>query len=424
MFKAYFFDMDGVLYDSMPNHAAAWEKIMQRHGLHFTKRDCYLNEGRTGYDVIHEAMSYEQNREVNDEEIDAIYREKTESFSALGGAKPMRGILEVLTYLKTFSPQIWIVTGSGQQTLFDRLQTDFPSIFTRERMVTAFDVRYGKPNPEPYLIAWQRSGLQKQECVVIENAPLGVKAGKAAGLFVIAVNTGVLTRQDLYDAGADIVLNDMAELLLFMKIHRYVESEILPQYDSFDKGHRQEHARHVMQESLNIVRELSLKGEDYNPILAYLIAAYHDIGLRINREEHHLYSGKAIREDTVLRQWFDEEQIEQMAQAAEDHRASRKEQPRSMYGCIVAEADRQIDPLTVVRRTVLYGLKHYPDISKDDHINRAICHLQEKYGENGYLRCWLQTERNRLGLQRLREMIAHERQLRSTIKEILQDVEE
>lgn len=212
MKKAYFFDMDGVLYDSMPNHAAAWEMIMQRHGLNFTARDCYLNEGRTGYDVIYEALRSKQNREVSREEIEAIYKEKTESFVALGGAKPMRGIKEVLCKLKNLGVQIWIVTGSGQKTLFDRLQTDFPDIFSREKMITAFDVEHGKPHPEPYLKAWKKSGFKKEECVVVENAPLGVKSGKAAGLEVIAVNTGVLTLDDLKNAGADIIMSDMYEL--------------------------------------------------------------------------------------------------------------------------------------------------------------------------------------------------------------------
>ncbi len=222
-FRAFFFDMDGVLYDSMPNHSAAWEDIMNSHGLDFTARDCYVNEGRTGPDVINEAIRRAFHREGTMEEVNAIYAEKTAAFQARGGALPMRGVKEVLTFLKnTPMPdgterQIWIVTGSGQQSLFDELQHDFPGIFTRKRMVTAFDVTHGKPHPEPYLKAWQGSGLAKEDCCVIENAPLGIRAAKDAGLYTVGVNTGILTNEDLAAAGADKVLDDMYELLAFLR---------------------------------------------------------------------------------------------------------------------------------------------------------------------------------------------------------------
>lgn len=217
-FQAYFFDMDGVLFDSMPNHAAAWEEVMARHGLPFTARDCYIQEGRTGQDVIHEAILQCEQREATEEEIWTIYREKTAAFHARGGAGPMPGIQEVLNHLQHRSidgltPQIWIVTGSGQKTLFDTLQHTFPGVFTRQRMVTAYDVKRGKPDPEPYLRAWQGTGLSKDRCCVIENAPLGIRAGKAAGLYTIGVNTGPLDREDLAREGADLVLDNMFQLL-------------------------------------------------------------------------------------------------------------------------------------------------------------------------------------------------------------------
>ncbi|MBR1480707.1 MAG: HAD-IA family hydrolase [Paludibacteraceae bacterium] len=218
MHKAYFFDMDGVLFDSMPNHAAAWEQVMSAHGLRFTARDCYLQEGRTGQDVINEAILHTHHRPATEDEIHTIYREKSDAFHARGGALPMRGIHDVLHFLRNSSadgltPQIWIVTGSGQQTLFDTLEQHFPGVFTRAHMVTAFDVTHGKPDPEPYLRAWQGSGLPKADCCVIENAPLGIRAAKAAGLYAIGVNTGPLLPEDLAREGADLVLPDMPALL-------------------------------------------------------------------------------------------------------------------------------------------------------------------------------------------------------------------
>ena len=213
--KAYFFDMDGVLFDSMPHHAIAWEEVMKAHGLPFTARDCYVNEGRTGESVIREAMWKARNRDATSEELKNIYAEKAAYFHSLGKAQVIPGVADVLQYVKSQDAQIWVVTGSGQLSLIDNLQLVFPGIFQRDRMITAFDVTCGKPDPEPYLKAWERSGVAKEQCVVIENAPLGVRSGKAAGLTVYAVNTGILTKEDF--AQADKVFDNMAELLAFLQ---------------------------------------------------------------------------------------------------------------------------------------------------------------------------------------------------------------
>ena len=217
--KAYFFDMDGVLFDSMPHHAVAWEEVMKAHNLSFTARDCYINEGRTGESIIREAMLKERHREATPDEINLIYGEKSARFHVLadqvGGTVVIEGVADVLRYVQSQGHQIWVVTGSGMRTLINNLNTALPPVFQPGRMVTAFDVTKGKPDPEPYLIAWERSGLPKEQCVVIENAPLGIRSGKAAGLTVYAVNTGILTREDL--AQADQVFDSMAELLSFLQ---------------------------------------------------------------------------------------------------------------------------------------------------------------------------------------------------------------
>lgn len=215
--KAFFFDMDGVLFDSLPNHAAAWEEVMPQFGLPFTARDCYLNEGRTSRTTIRNAMLQYQHREPTPWELETIYRLKCEGFDRRGGAQPMTGAKAVLDFLSAHHKDIWIVTGSAQHSLLDKLNSAFPGIFTLDHMITAEDVHYGKPDPEPYLKAWERCGLPKHDCCVIENAPLGVRSGKAAGLTVYAVNTGILTREDLYVERADQVFDDMAQLLTFLQ---------------------------------------------------------------------------------------------------------------------------------------------------------------------------------------------------------------
>ena len=219
LMRAYFFDMDGVLFNSMPHHAIAWEEVMKEHDLSFTAYDCYLNEGRTGESVIREAMWKARNRDATPDEIKQIYTEKSERFNLLaqqaGGTVVIDGVAEVLRYVQSTGSQIWVVTGSGMRSLLDNLNNALPPVFQRDRMITAFDVTHGKPDPEPYLKAWERSGLKKEQCFVIENAPLGIRSGKAAGLTVYAVNTGILTREDL--AQADQVFDSMAELLEFLK---------------------------------------------------------------------------------------------------------------------------------------------------------------------------------------------------------------
>jgi HAD superfamily hydrolase (TIGR01509 family) len=218
--KAYFFDMDGVLFNSMPNHAIAWVEVMKKHQLPFTAYDCYINEGRTGSAVIREAIWNAEQREAGEEELKEIYAEKAACFNRLTTESnqptpTIENVDKVLQHVKDQGDQIWVVTGSGQRTLINNLQAVFPGIFQQDRMITAFDVTRGKPDPEPYLKAWERSGLKKEECFVIENAPLGIQSGKAAGLTVYAVNTGILTREDL--GQADCVFDSMQELLEFLK---------------------------------------------------------------------------------------------------------------------------------------------------------------------------------------------------------------
>lgn len=219
--KAYFFDMDGVLFDSMPRHAIAWEEVMKQHGLPFTAYDCYINEGRTGESVIREAFQKALGRDATQEEVKTIYAEKSAYYHQLlqTTTPTIPGVADVLQFVKEQGHQIWVVTGSGMRTLLDSLNEVFPSIFQQDQMITAFDVTQGKPHPEPYLKAWERSGLPKEQCLVIENAPLGVRSGKAAGLTVYAVNTGILKREYLLQAGADMVFDSMHELLQFLQQH-------------------------------------------------------------------------------------------------------------------------------------------------------------------------------------------------------------
>lgn len=184
-------------------------------------------------------------------------------------------------------------------------------------------------------------------------------------------------------------------------MRNYIEAEIIPRYETFDKAHRTDHVRQVIAESLKLASHYEVDER-----MVYVIAAYHDLGLCEGREHHHQVSGQMMRSDERLRQWFSEEQIETMAQAVEDHRASCGHAPRSIYGCIIAEADRLIDPMLVLLRTVQYGLSHYPELSKEQHYLRFCEHLQEKYAEGGYLKLWIPESDNAVHLAELRAIIA------------------
>ncbi len=203
------FDMDGVLFDSMPNHAYSWSHAMTQFGLQMTAEEAYMNEGRTGSGTINILARRYWGRDATEEEKQRIYQAKSEVFNALPEAKPMPGALEALTAAKERGLRIALVTGSAQASLLDRLEAHFPGFFCPELMVTGFDVKHGKPHPEPYLMGLRKAGIPASEAVVVENAPLGVEAGHAAGIFTLAANTGPLPDQVLLDAGADIVLPNM-----------------------------------------------------------------------------------------------------------------------------------------------------------------------------------------------------------------------
>ncbi|MCD8182965.1 MAG: HD domain-containing protein [Bacteroides sp.] len=184
----------------------------------------------------------------------------------------------------------------------------------------------------------------------------------------------------------------------------YIETEIIPRYREFDKAHNLSHAQTVIAESLTLARQY-LEADER---LVYTIAAYHDTGLCRDRATHHIVSGEILMVDATLRQWFSEEELQTMKEAVEDHRASADHEPRSIYGRIVAEADRIIDPDTTLRRTVQYGLKQSPTAEEEWHYQRFHKHLMEKYAPGGYLKLWFPHGKNAGQLKELQNIIADE----------------
>lgn len=209
--KAALFDMDGVLYNSMPNHAYSWHTSMASFGIEMSEADAYAHEGMRGVETIKKIVKEQRGIEISDEESQRMYDEKSRIFATRPEAEMMEGVVELQRKMKADGLKIVVVTGSGQHSLLEKLVHDFKGLIEPDMIVSSFDVKRGKPNPEPYLKGLMKAGVEPWEAVVVENAPLGVRAAQAARIFTVAVNTGPLPDKTLADEGADLIFSRMTE---------------------------------------------------------------------------------------------------------------------------------------------------------------------------------------------------------------------
>lgn len=203
------------------------------------------------------------------------------------------------------------------------------------------------------------------------------------------------------------------------ELKNYIETEIIPRYNQFDAAHQVDHAQNVIAQSLELAQQYGV-----NINMTYAIAAYHDTGLIEGRTLHNLVSGRILRDDKKLRSFFSDEEIETMVEAVEDHRASCSHSPRSIYGMIVAEADRLIDGPSIVKRTIQYGLSHYPELHKEEHYRRFLRHMKEKFAEGGYLKTWLPESSNAIRLKKFQLLLKDEVATRNLFEQIWDEVKE
>lgn len=208
----------------------------------------------------------------------------------------------------------------------------------------------------------------------------------------------------------------MTDNSVSLDLMEFIETNILPRYAEFDKAHGLTHVVRVIKNSLALLRST---GADAN--MVYVVAAYHDLGMNGPRAIHHITGGKILANDARLKKWFSAEQIKIMKEAVEDHRASASHSPRSIYGKIVAEADRDLDPETVFRRAVEYGLSNYPDKNKEEQWQRFNHHIEEKYSVNGYMRLWITGTSNEKNIKIIREIIADKERLRQVFERIYEE---
>ncbi len=212
-YKAAFFDMDGVLVDSMKYHCHTWMEAFKHHNIDFDPKMAYRHEGRTGASTINVAFNQNKGTDATAEEIDSIYTFKTKLFRSLPPAGAIDGMADFVKRLKADGVDLWVVTGSAQASLISRLENHYPNCFTSDKMVTGNDVKIGKPNPEPYLMALQKSGYKADEVFVVENAPLGVESAVGAKILTLAINTGILPDEELSEKNADAVFKTPDQLI-------------------------------------------------------------------------------------------------------------------------------------------------------------------------------------------------------------------
>ena len=319
--------------------------------------------------------------------------------------RPYEGIPDLLATLKAQGHQLAVASNKYQAATEKIVNHFFPGIFD-----VILGEREGierKPNPQIVYDILSTLNIQ-HSTLYLGDSLVDRDTATNANVPFVACSWGFVSREALIMNGVARIIDKPESLALDV----YIQQSILPQYDAFDGGHKCNHAETVIRESLKLARAY-----DADETMAYVIAAYHDLGLKLDREKHHIHSGEILMADENLRKWFTQEQLMTMRDAVEDHRASGKNPPRTIYGAIVAEADRQIDPLTVVHRTMAYSLKLFPDADFDTLYQRSLEHLHEKYAEGGYLKLWLNSERNVQGLAQLRALIHNEQELRNLCRE-------
>lgn len=399
------FDLDGTLLNTIDDLGYACNYALERTGYAAHPIADYPRMVGNGINnLIRRALPESERTEENILRVRAYFVPYYNNHNC-DFTRPYEGIPELLATLKSQGHQLAVASNKYQAATEKIVNHFFPGIFD-----VILGEREGierKPNPQIVFDILSTLNI-KHSTLYLGDSLVDKDTARNANIPFVACSWGFVLRDVLIKSGVGRIIDKPEDLLLDV----YIQQEILPQYDAFDGGHKRDHAETVIRESLKLARAY-----DADETMAYVIAAYHDLGLKFDREHHHIHSGEILMADEHLRKWFTQEQLMTMRDAVEDHRASGKNPPRTIYGAIVAEADRQIDPLTVVHRTMAYSLKLLPDADFDTLYQRSLDHLHEKYAEGGYLKLWLNSERNVQGLAQLRAIIKNEPELRKLCRE-------
>ncbi len=404
------FDLDGTLLNTIDDLGYACNYALEQTGYPTHRIEEYPRMVGNGINnLIRRALPEAERTEENVLKVREFFVPYYDAHNC-DYTRPYEGIPELLSALRSQGHHLAVASNKYQAATEKIVSHFFPGIFD-----VVLGEREGierKPNPTIVFDIVERvqntEHRVQTELLYVGDSLVDRDTAANANVPFVACSWGFVDRDVLIENGVGRIIDKPEELLLDI----YIQQDILPQYDAFDGGHRRDHAETVICESLKLART-----NHADETMAYVIAAYHDLGLRFDREKHHIHSGEILMADETLRQWFTEQQLLTMRDAVEDHRASSKNPPRTIYGAIVAEADRQIDPLTVIHRTMAYSRKLFPEADFETLYQRSLDHLHEKYAEGGYMKLWLNSERNVQGLAALRSLIHDEPHLRALCKE-------
>ncbi|MDE6178667.1 MAG: HAD-IA family hydrolase [Duncaniella sp.] len=417
--KNLIFDFDGTLADTSSVIISTMQAAIGRLGLpERTDEECASMIGLRLEEIP--AVLW-PGLPVQSKEFAATYREIFDRRKDTHGVELFPGVGRTLDVLSRLGFGMAIASSRSHRSLDEYVERlGMGGVFSL--VVGGNDVAYGKPAPDAVLSIADRMGWNPAETMVVGDARFDILMGRNAGTETCAVSYGNQSREELAESCPGAIVDRFASILpiacgVDSGIVEYVEANVLPRYSEFDKAHREDHAMQVIGQSMELAG--SFPGADIDMI--YVVAAFHDLGLAYGRERHHIDSGKMLVEDPMVKSRFSEEQIETMRQAVEDHRASKGSCPRNDYGLIVAEADRFIDPETIVRRTIQYGLANYPELDTEGHYRRMLRHLIDKYGPDGYLKIRIPDSPNVRRLARLRTIISSEETLRRLFDRILRE---
>ena len=400
------FDLDGTLLNTIDDLGYACNYALEHTGYPTHRIQDYPRMVGNGINnLIRRALPEPERTEENILRVRAHFVPYYNNHNC-DYTRPYEGIPELLSTLKAQGHQLAVASNKYQAATEKIVNHFFSGIF--DVILGEREAIPRKPNPQIVFDILSSLHHYNIKTLYLGDSLVDRDTAANANVPFVACSWGFVSRETLIENGVGRIIDKPQDLLL--DIH--IQQSILPQYNAFDGGHRRDHAETVIAESLKLAR-----ANNADETMSYVIAAYHDLGLKFDREKHHIHSGEILMADEQLCKWFSHEQLLTMRDAVEDHRASGKNPPRTIYGAIVAEADRQIDPLTVIHRTMAYGLKLLPDADFDTLYQRSLDHLHDKYAEGGYLRLWLNSQRNVQGLAQLRAIIHNEPQLRTLCRE-------
>ena len=414
--KNIIFDFDGTLADTAPLIVATMQATISE--LSLPERDEAQCRATIGLRLEDVPDALWPDCPFSGETFARTYRRIFDILKCQWTIKCYPGVIDTLRELAACGFRLAVASSRNRSSLAEYTESfGIADLFVT--VVGGNDVSRGKPAPDPVLLICEKENWLVDETLVVGDAVFDIEMGKNAEATTCAVTYGNQSRAELAATRPDAIIDSFPAILAIAcgvnpALVDYVEHKILPGYAAFDKAHREDHVRMVIGQSLKIARHLG----DTDIDMVYAIAAFHDLGLCNGRENHHNDSGRIILADPFLAGHFSPAQLQIMAQAAEDHRASNKHAPRSIYGNIVADADRFIDAETIIRRTIQYGLANYPQLDQDGQYERALNHIKAKYAPGGYMKLQFPWSDNAIRLEQLHEIIADTMRLKQIFDRI------